>query len=355
MAEGLRAYVARSFVERGGAPRLWSSVTYVLPRWPLVAALAVLPALAFFALAVLNPFGIGEQATERGTIEATFARFISGLITAATIAVSVAAVTLTRELRGIQGQRDHHRDNQEFRARVYAVSGRRTVPLALGPFLAVQLETVADAAATARARATPAEMSFEAEGATVAELVASVEERARAMARVAQDARRPHHVLKAALDFEQELTHHLARRFSREHDLSAGLRAALEQLAERIEETTVTTHYAKTLDIQWTLSRMSTSILVCSLVAVLAAAGTVLFYPDNMADRAGLAAAAAVLAVTLGLAVLPIAAAVGFLLRVMFVNQNTLPSADFILGPEQPAVAAGLVPRRASRGRTRAG
>ena len=351
MPESLRQYVRRGFVERVGAPRLWSAVTYVLPRWPLILGLAALPAALLFALVAADPGGIGQRAASRDAVEATFARFIGGLVTAATIASSVAAVTLSRELKGVQGQREHHRHNQEFRSRVYATSGRRTVPLALGPFLGVQMESVRDAARTARARAAPDELRFEAEGASVGELLDSMEERASdAMAR-AHRARRPHHVLRVALDFEQELTHHLARRFSREETLSGSLRAALERLAERIEDATVTTHYAKTLDIQWSLSRMSAAILVSSLVAILVAVGTVLFYPEDMVARAGLAGAGAVLALVLGFAILPVAASVGFLLRVVFVNQNTLPSADFILGPEQPAVARGQVPSRPRAGR----
>ena len=351
MPESLRAYVRRSFVQRASARPLWSALTYTLPRWPVIVALAALPALVLYLLVVADPAGIGGQATSRDAVEATFARFISGLITAATIASSVAALTLGRELKGIQGQRDHHRQNEAFRARVRTVSGRKTVPLALGPFLAVQLDALAASAASARARASSQELALEAEGTALGELLDAVEERARHAAGRAERACRPHAVLQVALDFEQELVHHLARRFSREDPVSGTMRAALEELAERIEDVTVTTHYAKTLDIQWTLSRMSSAVLASSFVAILAAAATVLLYPEDLPQRAGLAGAGLVLALTLAFAMLPVATTVGFLLRVVFVNQNTLPSADFILGPEQPAVAEGRVPKRAGTGR----
>lgn len=339
------ARLGRAFPERARISRARASFAYLLPRWGLTLALtAAFPLLLLVAI-LLDPDHVGRAATDAAGVEAVFSRLISAMATTATIAVSVATLTLGRELMGLRAQEERHRTNEQFRDAVRLRGGLLAVPMSVGAFLSETLRLAAEAAATAKARADAETLAREAEGVRLGDYLTFVEENARLAARRAYEARRrPSHLIAVALDFEQESTHHLARRFARERELGGVVQEALRELSQALKDVVITTRYLKSLDIQWGLSRMSVAILVSTLPAVAISVSMALLYGPGVPETIGVRGAGALVCLALGVVLLPLAAFVSYLVRFVFLNRQTLPTEDFVLGPEQPDVVDDLVP-----------
>lgn len=333
------------FRKRARMSRLWAGLAYTLPRNRLMVLLALVPTLALALAIAAWPRGLGEAATDPENVRAVFARFISAMATVATIAVSVAALVLGRELKGIRGQDERHRTNLRFRDDIRRSAGRRVAPMAFAPFLAMAIDVVGKRAREAREAASAEDLSRAVEGVPLGDFLGYVEESARAAAaRVERERRDPNRLLTAALDFEQEVTHHLARAFAREDALPAPLRESMKDLAHAIRDVAITTRYAKTLGTQWGLSRMCSAVLLTTIPAVISAAGLSLLYDQYVVDALGTVRAGLLVSAVLGIVMLPLTAVVSHLLRFVFVNQHTLPAEDFVLGPERPDVSGDDVP-----------
>lgn len=350
------AYLRLGFPERARISRARASLTYRLPRWLLTAGLTLaFPALLLLAI-LLDPERVGRAATDPDSVEAVFSRLISAMATTATIAVSVATLTLGRELKGLREQEERHRTNEEFRDAVRRRGNLRSVPMSVGAFLAETLRLAAEAAARARSRASPEALAHEAEGVRLGDYLDFVEERAGKASEVVYARRlQPAGLMAAALDFEQEATHHLARRFGREDELGGVLKESMAELSEALKDVGVTTRYLKALDIQWGLSHMSAAILVSTLPAVATSISVALLYNEGVPAALGVRGAGALLAAAFAVVLMPLAAFVSYLLRFVFLNRHTLPTEDFVLGPEQPDIVAERAPSGHDRKRSRTG
>ncbi|HVM46166.1 MAG TPA: hypothetical protein VM582_09545, partial [Candidatus Thermoplasmatota archaeon] len=269
-----------------------------VPRGPLAAALALLPALALVAVAFAWP-----AVTEAERVRDTFARYISGLITAATIAVGFATLSLRRGIKGLGELREHVEADRQYAARVAEMVGREP-PVGVGPALVLVLE-----AAAARARELRAE-----------DLARHADQVATTVRDAGGD---PERLLMAALELDAERAMHEAREALDD-----------ERLAGLLEMANIGRLYAKTLATQWSISRMSQAIALTSIAAVVVATGTVLAYEPS-------AASPYVLGFALGAVLLPLAVFVSYAMRFTFVNQHTLPIGHFVLGPENPRALHG--------------
>lgn len=339
------APIDHGFPRRARLSRAWTALAYSQPRNRLMVILALVPALLLLLVVALSPGVIGQNVTQPDKVDATFARFISAIATASTVAVSVAALTLGRELKGITGQDDRHEANLEFRDRIRKGSGLDSVPMALGPFLGVALDIVRDRARDARRAAGPEGVRVEAEGIRLDAYLDLLEAQATRTAEdVIHERRHPHRLLTAAMGFDHEVMHHLARHFARHPRLTPDARDAMGAVAVSLKDVVVATRYVKTLDIQWGLSRMSSAVLLTTLPAILASVAMVLLYAENVPQTVGILPAGGLVSLALGIALLPITAIVAYLLRFVFINQHTLPAEDFVLGPEAPDVVEGRVP-----------
>lgn len=287
-----------AFAQRIRPHRAWSYLALEAPRPMVAVALALLAALGVLALTRSNP-----AMTESARVRDTFAPFISGLITAATMAVGFATLSLRRGMKGIGELRDHMRADREYAERVEALIGR-DAPVAVGPALVALLD-----AASHRAR--------ELGGVELADHLEGVS------ARVRDANGSPERLLLASLELDAESALHAARTHLRD-----------ERLAELIETANVGRSYVKTLGMQWGLSRMSQGIALTSIVAVVVAALLVLSYERG--PFAAYAVSGAMFAV-----LLPLAVFVSYAIRFTFVNQHTLPIGHFVFGPENPRLAQG--------------
>ena len=293
--------VYRPFAERLDAPRAWTALAFRAPRFPLALGLCLLPALVVLAITLTH-----EPATEAERVRDTFARYISGLITAATIAVGFATLSLRRGIKGLGELKEHVEADRDYAERVKVLTGR-SAPSGVGATLAQVLE-----AAAARAR----ELRDDA-------LAAHAERAARG---VRDAGGQPDTLLFAALDFDSESV--LQEATTRHRD---------EPLIELVQTADIGRSYVKTLATQWGISRMSQGIALSAILAV--AAATVLLLSYGPSPWAPLILALATL-----LVLSPLAIFVSFAMRFTFLNQHTLPIGHFVLGPENPRAVE--TPRR---------
>jgi hypothetical protein len=329
------------FLERAATRPAWGVFAFAAPRGPVAVAIALLPPVVVLAVALLGGLDGAAAAFAPGAVRDAFGRFESAIVTGSSIAVSVALLALRRELRDIESLREHTVANQDYRDRLRAAARAQRTPLALGPLLALALAEVGHAAGKVREAAGPKGLAVRERGVPLGAFLDAVEanaERARRDLRAAAD--RPERLYHALLDVEEELTDQFARRFGRREDLSPGTRAALVQLRERLGDVVVGKGYAKTLDMQWALSRMSVAVLLTAVVGLAAAFAMALAWPDDAVRRFGAAGAVGLVALALFVVALPLGAFASYLLRIVFINQYTLPSGGFVLGPEESAAAA---------------
>lgn len=286
------------FARRIDSSRAWTLAAFVAPRGLVAIVLAVVPALVVLALALASP-GLTEPIRVRDA----FARYISGLITAATIAVGFATLSLRRGLRGLGELKVHVESDRAYAERVGELTGH-AAPRAVGPTLALVLDTMAS-----RAR--------ELDDGALARHATEVARRVRG---AGGD---PDALLRSALDLDSESVLHYARLERRDERL-----AALAECAD------IGRSYVRTLATQWGLSRMSQGIALTSIAAVVVATLVVLAYEPTSAAPFVVAGAVATV-------LLPLAVFVSYALRFTFVNQHSLPLGHFVLGPEDPRAVEG--------------
>lgn len=351
--ENVLSLMQRPFRDRVRSPRGWSAVAYVMPRWALALLMALVPALLVLAGGVLGPDELARAITSRDNVQQTFARFISAVATASAIAVSVTTLTLGRELRGLQKQQERSQTAIEFRERVRRAAGRDSLPLSLGGVVGVAAQSARDTARRVRRTATRDELLTRVEGVTLGEYLDVVEaasDATRARLAAVDGAKHPHRLARAALDHEEEVGLRLARWFARQDRLSSEVIALLDDLHARLEDIVTATKYVKTLDTQWGFSRMSLAITVSTVPSIVTAAFMTLAYGDGFEAAFGRAAAVALVAGALFVVVLPLAVFASYIMRFVFLNEHTLPTASFVLGPEERDVVRQERRARSGRG-----
>lgn len=332
-------HMRRDFHGRVSTPRALGAVAVGWPRLALASLLAVVPALALLLAAWLGPADLARAVTDAQNAHDLFTRYITAVATASSIAVSIAALSMRRDLKGIRSHEERRDANADYRERVRERAGRDELPLDLAGFLAETLASVAREARAAREGASREELALESEGVRLGELLEVLEARAAEVGRaLAATGPRPDRQLLAALDFEHEASHRLSRRFARDGRLGGATRARVATLRDQLGDFVLGQKYLKTLDTQWGLGRMSMAILLSTLPSIAVASFMVLAYGEGAVDALGLAGASALVAAALAVCLFPIGCFVSYVLRFLFVNEHTLPTDGFLLGPEAKAL-----------------
>lgn len=335
------ATMEKGFVDRVHAPNVWAILGYRIGRGPLAFALAAIPLVLVVAAIAWGPAELGKAMTEHKNVQDTFARFISAVATASAIAVSIATLTLGRELKGIRTLRQRHESNQELRSNVREATGRDHAPLSIGEFLGDSADAVASEARAAREAAPAIDLEMQEDGVTLRQLLESIERRAtQVVPRFHAHRTNPEKLLTASLDFEADVTSHLVRRFARRAS-TGQLQDTLDELEARLNDYIVASRYAKTMVTSWGLSNMSWSIMVSTVPSVLTAAFMVLAYGEGAVKAWGMLGAGVLVGLALSVVMLPLCFFVSYILRFVFLNEHTLPTDGFVLGPEAWDMVAG--------------
>lgn len=338
----------QDFFHRVRAPAWIGRVAAGWPRAAVTALLAALAPVVLLLAALVGPAGFLRALTSPENVHATFARFLTAVATASSIAVSVALLTFRREMRGVERTEEREQANSEFRARVREAAGLREAPLLVGELVGEVLAAAAAKARDAREAAHGRALDTLAGGVSLRAYLDLVEARAeRTAGRMPHAWGQPDRLHLAILDFDQQMTVALARRFSRDPHLPESARARMSELHGILTQYVVLARMVKTLDLEWGLSRMCQTILAATVPALGVAAAMTLTYGEGAVAAWGEAGAATLVCLALFLVLVPIAAFVSHVTRFVFVNQHTLATESFVLGPEAAALARTPRGRRA--------
>jgi hypothetical protein len=342
--------------DRIDAPRWWTFLAFQAPRGLLAVVVAAIPGAVLLAAALLGPRELLRAITGSVNVHDTFSRFVSAVATTSAIAVSIASLSFRSEMRGLERQERRTRANAELRARVRRAAGALDAPVALGPFLAFTLRSLRDAARRVRRGATREELETEADGVRLGEFLDTIEIAAtRSAAKVEDASRKPTRLAAAALDIEEEVTGHVARRFARDERLAEGTRHALEDLLESLSDLAAGAKYAKTLGMSYGMGAMSLHIALATIPAIATAAFMVLAYGDGAVAALGRSGAAVLVALAFSAVLYPLGVFVSYIVRFLFLNQRSLPTDGFVLGPEEPEAVSLDAAKPRSRSSARPG
>lgn len=332
---GVREHIQAGLLERGHLSRAWIFLAVRSRRMTLAALISFLPPFLLLVAALLAPPDVLRALIHRENVHDTFSRFVSGVATASSIAVSIATLTLGRDLKAIGTDRERQEADQAYRREVRGRTGKDELPVLLGPFMERALAAMADKADAIRDDLSPEMAGIQVEGLALGDYLEIMAGRAREQARAMKVSRaRPDALLLAGLDLETEATARLAERYVREDGMSDALGKELDNFAKLIDDFAIAQRSLKALDVQWSLSRMSIAILVSSVPSLALGAAMTLLYGDGAPAAIGEVPTAILVCVALGVVSFPVSCFVSYLLRFLIVNQHTLPADGFLLGPE---------------------
>jgi hypothetical protein len=280
-------------------------------------------------LLVPDPVGFLE---EGDPIETAFQSFIGATITGVTIVVTLTQLVLSQELGAVGDQRERMQGAMQFREDAADLFDTPVSPPEPADFLRSLLAVTHDRAETLRDSAD--------DDSRLAGLAQSVAENAEGVRGSLSGARfGQFEVISAGLNFNYSWKLYAARRLRAEDSgddaspLDEDQQAALDDLIEALELFGPTREHFKTLYFQWELIDLSRVILVASIPALVVSAFMVLYYEVGTLPALVPGVPTPVLAVSLavGIAVLPFAVLLSYVLRIATVAKRTLSIGPFVL------------------------
>lgn len=328
-------HLRAGFTKRVGLSRWAAAIGLRGSRLLVAAALAILPASALIAFAAFGPVDFRRAFIDPASVHDVFRSLMGAVATASSIAVSLATLTMRRDLKGLQSHEARQESTDEYRRRVRDSLDTRELPLRLGPFMADALDGVAERSRALIERIPASALAITDEGMTLRSFLETLAERAsHTAASIRAERDRPDAILLATLDLEDEVMARLLHRAARHEVLPDAERDELARVRDLFSDYVLAQKFLTTLDTQWGLRRMSAAILISTLPSILAASVMGLSYGEGAVDALGERGAALLVGVALAAVLFPLACFVSYILRFLVLNQQTLPADGFLLGPE---------------------
>jgi hypothetical protein len=317
--------------ERAGASRglLW--VLVEAPRRAVVAGLTAVVVVSLVVVGTLTPdpvAGLGSG----DPIETLFQALVGGTITGVTLVVTLNQLVLSQELGAVGDQRERMDAALSFRSDAADAMGDPVSAPEPSAFLRDIVERTGERAGACREALGPA-ADDDLRGDVEALADAVAEDADRVGGRLSGAQFGTFSVLSAALDFNYSLKVYDARRIRAEHDLPEELADELDALVELLELFGPAREHFKTLYFQWELVDLSRTILAAAVPSLVVSAYMVLYYdPTGLSgSAAGLPLTVVAIALAVGVALLPFAVLLAYILRIATVAKRTLSIGPFTL------------------------
>jgi hypothetical protein len=315
-----------------------------LKLWVLTEANRLLVVALFLALVIGLLLAVGLLVSEPvafleegDPIETAFQSFVGATITGVTIVVTLTQLVLSQELGAVGDQRERMQGAMAFREDAADLFEEPVSPPEPADFLRRLLAVTQDRAGTLRDSAD--------DDTRLADLARSVAGNAEGVRGSLSDARfGQFEVISAALNFNYSWKLYAARRLRAEDGghadagderstLSESQQSALDDLIEALELFGPTREHFKTLYFQWELIDLSRVILVASIPALVVSTFMVLYYEVGTLPTlvSGLPTPVLVVSLAVGVAVLPFAVLLSYVLRIATVAKRTLSIGPFVL------------------------
>jgi len=252
-------------------------------RWVLLEAnrMAVTGALltlvfgSFLLLGTVWTFEMQNLLTETSTVQTILNTLLSGMILLVSIVVSINSIVLSHDMSALNNQEDRIEGTMEFRRNLGELTRAGENPSDPGSFLTVMSRTIRERAQRLDDDLDGAETALAEE---VREYVSSIAETADQLGDVEDTSGAEFAVLWKGIEFqygtEIEQSRQLKRSFG--SDSSGETAERFDRLIEAFELFAIGKEYFKTLYYTQEVSRLSQTLLVITLPAILINASTIL-------------------------------------------------------------------------------
>lgn len=316
--------------ERSDVNRYWFWVLFRANRWAVAAGFAVVVFLSFVLLGELTLGSLRSTMRSSDAVETLFGGLVGGIITGATLVVTINQLVLSQEIGSLGSQRDRMEAALSFRGDAADVLGRPP-PADPATYLGALVRVTEH-----RAEALPA--ALDGEDRELREAVDGYVEDVLADGRHArgrlEDAEfGTFEVVSAALDYNYDRKLYDLQRLRAGRELSEEGRAGFEDLHEAITTYGIVQEYVKDLYLQWELVKLSRAILYAAVVSITLTGGTVVFVDATTAPGTllGIEGVLWVVAAAFAVATLPFLLFTAFVLRLATIAKQTLPTGPLVL------------------------
>ena len=255
--------------DENGDIRLIRWVLLDADRLALSGALLAVVFLTFMGVATLWTFEMQRLLTETETVQTILNTFLSGMILLVSIVVSINSIVLSHDITSVEKQDERIRGMVNFRQDLGELSEPGEDPSDLSSFLEVMSRVIGE-----RAQALTADLDgFEEESADqIREHATSVSEAAKRLGAVDEASGAEFAVLWKGIDFGYGPYIEQSRSLGAGHSTSG----SFEDLIEAFELFAIGKEYFKTLYYTREVSKLSQTLLVVALPAILFNASTIL-------------------------------------------------------------------------------
>jgi hypothetical protein len=226
-------------------------------------------------LGILWPFEMQTLLTETSTVQTILNTFLSGMILLVSIVVSINSIVLSHDMSSVDSQEDRIEGETAFRRELSAVAEPEENPSDPASFLRVMSRTIRE-----RAQQLDDEVDdIEAEAAEeIRDHASSVAETADQLGAVENTTGAEFAVLWKGIEFQYGAQMEQTRDLKSAHgdDSSAPLADRFDRLIEAFKLFAIGKEYFKTLYYSREVSRLSQTLLVIALPAILINASTIL-------------------------------------------------------------------------------
>lgn len=306
-----------------------------LIRWILLDAdrLAVTGALltvvfvTYMGVATLWTFKMQQLLTETSTVQSLLDTFLSGIILLVSIVVSINSIVLSHDIASVENQEDRIRGIISFREDLSKLSNSEENPSSPSAFLSAMSRIIDERAKALTDELDGVEQDFAEE---IQEYATGVSEAATQLGDIEGTSGAEFAILWKGMDFDYGA--YIDR--SRDLHVDDATAGAFEDLIEAFELFAVGKEYFKTLYYTREVSKLSQTLLIVALPAILFNASTILAINQQILPEfqiLGLPTLQVFVAVSFTISLAPYLVLTSYMLRLSTVAQVTSSGAIFSL------------------------
>lgn len=329
----LRGWLPAPVPKKGIAPVRW--VLLDGNRHAVTGALLTLVFASLVVVGTLQTFEMQRLLTETNSVQTLLNTLMSGIILLVSIVVSINSVVLSYDIASIDRQRERIREAMQFQYDLDALADTREQPTDPIVFLQLMADVIDDRASALQHAV---DDGVDEEFATaIQEYSEEVSDRLEEFGEVLDTVETTQFVvlwLGMEYDYGEHMKTAQRLRLTYENQVSDEMESVFDELTTAFELFATGREYFKTLYYGREFSRLSRTLLVVSLPAILVDATTILAIDAGLLPDVvlfGLPPLLTFVAATFTVSLLPFVALTSFTLRAATVANRTLAAGPFVL------------------------
>jgi hypothetical protein len=303
-------------------------------RWTIIGLLFLAVFSSLVVLATVSPTPITELLQLEDPIHTAFQGLIPGIITGATLVLTINQLVLSQELGPLGSQRERMQGAMDFRQNIEEKTELAVSPLEVSTFFRALIEASERKAAVLR-DTVDANTNEEAYEAVTTYVDGMIEDAQNVSEQLENSQFGTFEVVGAALEYNYSRMIHRGRQIQSAHidSLSEDTNEAFDELIAVLRFVGPAREHFKTHYFQWELINLSYAILYTSVPAIVVAFGMILFFdPGGMTGTIwGIESVLLVVCIAAAIGVVPFIVLLAYILRIATIAKRTLAIGPFIL------------------------